>query len=286
MIKTTRQLKDKIRNLSGGNSKKAQALLRNYIMERFLERVSVSEYNNRFVLKGGMLVSSLVGIDTRATMDIDSTIRSYPLNLQDATKMINDIIAIQLPDNVNFQITGATDIMEEHEYSGLRFMLNATFENLKQVIKIDISTGDVITPAAIVYSYKLMFEERSISIYTYNIETLLAEKLETVMARGVTNTRMRDFYDIYEIFTQHRGEINREHLNEAFSATCRKRDTMRFFPEIAEILNRLRNNEEMILNWNRYKTDSFYVDDLSWDDVMERVSEMFSLISSDRLLTV
>lgn len=128
-----------------------------------------------------------------------------------------------------------------------------------------------------------MFEERSISFYTYNIETLLAEKLETVMARGITNTRMWDSYDIYEIFTQHYSKINREDLNEAFPATCRKRGTMRFFPEI---LNRLRNNEEMILNWNRYKTNSFYANDLSWDGVMENVSEMFSLILSDRLLTV
>ena len=276
MIKTTRQLKDKIRNLSGGNSKKAQALLRTYMMERFLERVSVSKYNDNFVLKGGMLVSSLVGINTRATMDIDTTIRSFPLQLKEAKEMINEIISIELNDNINFSITNATDIMEEHEYSGLRFMLQANFENLKQAIKIDISTGDVITPSAISYSYKLMFEERSISIFTYNVETLIAEKLETIMSRGVANTRMRDFYDVYEIFTQQADEISMENLCLAFKATCKKRNTDIYIPDIQRIITEISENSDMSANWKNYQSQSFYVDALSWTDITVKLSEVIA----------
>lgn len=279
MIQTTRQLKDKIRNLSGGNSKKAQALLRTYMMERFLERVSVSKYNDNFVLKGGMLVSSLVGINMRATMDIDTTIRSFPLQLKEATEIINEIISIDLNDRIKFSITNSTDIMEEHEYSGLRFMLQANFENLKQAIKIDISTGDVITPSAVSYSYKLMFEERSISIFTYNIETLLAEKLETIMSRGVANTRMRDFYDVYEIFTQQADEINMEHLSLAFEATCKKRSTDVYISDIQRIITEISESSVMAENWRNYQTQSFYVDALSWDYVTAKLSEVVTSLN-------
>lgn len=284
MIQTTRQLKDKIHNLSGGNSRKAQALLRIYMMERFLERVSVSKYNDNFVLKGGMLVSSLIGINTRATMDIDTTIRSFPLKLKEAKEMVSDIISIDLGDNIKFSITNATDIMEEHEYSGLRFILQANFENIKQTIKIDISTGDVITPSAISYSYKLMFEERSISIFTYNVETLLAEKLETIVSRGVANTRMRDFYDVYEIFYQQSDKVNMENLGLAFKATCQKRKTDIFIPDIQEIITNITESADMAANWKNYQSQSFYVDAISWDDITVKLSEVIASIND--ILTI
>ena len=199
MIKTAAQLKAKVRNLSGGDSRKAQTLIRNYIMERFLERISLSPYRNNFILKGGMLVAAVVGLDTRATMDIDTTVKSLNLSKENAIKIVQDIIAVDIPDGVQFRITKVTDIMEEHDYPGIRFMLVASLDTMLQAIKIDISTGDVITPGAVEYSYNLMFEERAISLWTYNLETLLAEKLETIMARGIANTRMRDFYDIHVI---------------------------------------------------------------------------------------
>lgn len=213
-------------------------------MERSIERVSVSKYNSHFILKGGMLVSSLIGIDTRATMDIDTTIRAYPLNLNDATTMIDEIKDIDLDDNIRFTISSAADIMEEHEYSGIRFVLEGWFDNLKQSIKIDISTGDAITPSAVSYSYNLMFEERAISLYTYNIETLLAEKLETIMSRSIANTRMRDFYDVHMIFNQHKSEIKKENLIMAFKATCKKRSTESYIKDIKEILSEIKENEQ------------------------------------------
>ena len=214
MIKASTQLKAKVRNLSGGNSRTAQTLIRIFMMERFLERIALSQYRNNFILKGGMLVAALVGLDTRATMDIDTTVKSLKLSKDNAIKIVEDIIAVEIPDGVQFRITRITDIMEEHDYPGIRVMLEATLDKMRQAVKIDISTGDIITPGAVEYSYNLMFEERAISIWTYNLETLLAEKLETIMARGTANTRMRDFYDIYTISRQE--AFNKEVLKRAF----------------------------------------------------------------------
>lgn len=165
MIKTSIQLKAKVRNLSAGDNGRARLLIRNFVMERFLERVALSQYRNNFILKGGMLVAAVVGLESRATMDIDTTVKSLPLTIVDAQKVVEDIIQVEVPDGMSFTITKAMDIMEGHDYPGIRFLLEATLDKLRQTIKIDISTGDVITPRAVEYSYKLMFEDRSISIW-------------------------------------------------------------------------------------------------------------------------
>ena len=199
MIHTSKQLKDKVRNISHSDNQIAQMLIRNFIMERFLERVSVSRYRNNFILKGGMLVASLVGIDTRATMDIDSTLKALPLNKEDAVRIVNEIIDIHIEDGIRFEIVKVVEIMTDFEYPGVRMVLEARLDRLKQRIKIDLSTDDVITPSAIRYSYRLMFEDRSIELMTYTPETLLAEKIQTILARGITTTRMRDYYDVYEM---------------------------------------------------------------------------------------
>ena len=243
MIRTATQLKAKIRNLSGGDSIKAQILIRNFIMERFLERVSLSRYRDNFILKGGMLVSAVVGLNTRVTMDIDTTVKALELSKQNAIKTIEEIIAVEIPDCVHFTITKVTDIMEEHDYPGIRVMLEATLDNLRQAIRIDISTGDIITPGAVEYSYNLMFEERAIALWTYNLETLLAEKLETIMSRGTSNTRMRDFYDIYIISRQE--QIESAILKSAFLATSSKRNTADQISDFRNILSTVYLDEVM-----------------------------------------
>ena len=194
MIHTAKQLKDKVKNMSGGNSEVAQALIRTYFMERFLERVSVSEYRNNFILKGGMLVASIVGVDMRATMDIDTTVKALPLNEKDARAIIERIGELQLEDGITFKIKSVKEIMEDFDYPGIRMMIEANLERMRQPFKIDISTDDAITPDAVEYKYKLMFEDRSISVLSYNLETLLAEKMQTILARGLANTRMSDFF--------------------------------------------------------------------------------------------
>ena len=172
MIKTATQLKAKVRNLSGSDSQKAQTLIRNFIMERFLERVALSRYRNNFILKGGMLVAAVVGLETRATKDIDTTVHALNLTKDNASRIVEEIIAVEIPDGVGFHITKVMDIMDEHDYPGIRFMLEARLDTLRQTIQIDISTGDVITPAAVEYAYPLMFEDRAILLWTYNLETL------------------------------------------------------------------------------------------------------------------
>lgn len=271
MIKTATQLKAKVRNLSKGNSQKAQTYIRNFIMERFLERMAKSKYRNNFILKGGMLVAAVVGQDTRATMDIDASIRNISLTKDAAVRIVEEIIAVEIEDGVHFQITKTADIMEEHDYPGIRFMLEAALDHLRQTIKIDISTGDVITPSAIEYSYKLMLEERFISIWVYSIETLLAEKIETMMHRGTANTRLRDFYDVDMIGQQ--VQYDQALLKEAFLSTCRNRGTSYQIPELTIILEEIELSQTMRKDWENYKKDSFYVGDLTWDTVMKGVKE-------------
>ena len=276
MIRTSTQLKAKVRNLSGGDNDKAKMLIRNFIMERFLERIALSEYRNNFILKGGMLVAAVVGLETRATMDIDSTVRSLPLSEEKAREIVEEIIRVEIDDGVSFSITKVSDIMEGHDYPGIRFMLEATLDKLRQAIKIDISTGDVITPGAIEYSYKLMFEDRSISIWTYNLETMLGEKLETIMARETANTRMRDFYDIHVL--PWREGVDTAVFNAAFMATSRKRETTEMISRLDDILAAIRNESIMKEMWDKYRRDNFFVGDISWEDVNKSVLELRNVL--------
>lgn len=272
MIRTSKQLKDKIRNLSGGDSTKAQMLIRNYIMERFLERIACSKYKNQFILKGGMLVASVAGLEARATMDIDTTVRSLRLSKENAMKIIEDIMNVEIPDGVHFQMIKISDIMPDHDYPGIRFVMNASLDRLSQAIKIDLSTGDIITPEAIRYSYKLMFEDRYLSLWTYNLETLLAEKLETIMSRGTANTRMRDFYDIHILLSQKQPDETT--FRAAFQATSRKRNAEGKIPDLEKILNAVKKSEAMDRSWENYKNSSYFVENLSWTQVMESVLQL------------
>ena len=268
MIHTAKQLKDKVRNLSCGNSDVAQALIRNFMMERFLERVSFSKYRNNFVLKGGMLVASVVGVDMRATMDIDTTVRALPLKKQEVKRIIEEICNNQVGDDVKFHINSIKEIMEEFEYPGIRIMIEANLERMRQSFKIDISTDDVITPEAVDYEYKLMFEDRTISVLTYNLETLLAEKMQTIVARGIANTRMRDFYDVYEIMNVKAENIDVDIMKDAFEATCRKRGTLLENEEIYRILENVENDTGLAEMWERFKRANYFVGEYEWKVVV------------------
>ena len=272
MIKTATQLKAKIRNLSGGDNDRARMLIRNFVMERFLERVALSPYRNNFILKGGMLVAAVVGLETRATIDIDTTVKSLPLTMENARRVVEDVIRTDVPDGVSFTITKVSYIMEGHDYPGIRFMLEASLDKMKQVIKVDISTGDIITPGAVEYSYKLMFEDRSISIWTYNLETLLGEKLETIMARETANTRMRDFYDIHILMNQK--TVDYKLLKSAFLATSEKRATTALVSRFDEILEEVRMDKTMESLWKKYRKENFFVGDLTWEDVNQSVKKL------------
>ena len=268
MIKGATAVKAKIKNKAGSDSDKSQIILRIYLMERFLERVSLSQYRDNFVLKGGLLVSSLVGVDMRSTMDVDTTVKSLPLNKVSAQKILEEIIAIKLEDGVAFRIAKVQDIMEGHEYGGIRFMIECMIDKLKQIIKIDISTGDEITPRAIAYSLPLIIEDRTINLWAYNLETLLAEKLETVMVRAEANTRMRDFYDIHVLLEQDTVNIDRDTMKSAFYATCKRRESTEQIVTIDDVINKIADDEVMKQQWNNYRKTNYYVGALEWDDVI------------------
>lgn len=268
MMKSATAVKAKIKNKAGGSSDKSQIMLRIYLMERLLERVSLSRYRDNFVLKGGLLVSSLVGVDMRSTMDIDTTVKSLPLNKSAMQKILEEIMAIGLEDGVLFRITKVQDIMEGHEYEGVRFMIDCTMDKLKQTIKMDISTGDEITPKAIAHELPLIIEDRTIELWAYNLETLLAEKLDTIMVRAEANTRMRDFYDIHVLLEQDAVTIDRDTMKAAFYATCNKRGSIELIGTIDDVINKIADDETMRQLWNNYRKTNYYVGALEWEEVI------------------
>ena len=272
MIHSSKQLKDLIRNLSKEVGIEAHVLIRKYMMERFLERVSSSKYNGSFILKGGMLVAAFVGVEARATMDIDTTIKGIPVTIVDMERTITEISNIDLDDNVKFRIKKVSEIMDEAEYSGIRFSMDAVLDGAVIPLKIDISTGDVITPREIAYSYKLMFEDRTIPIMTYPIETVLAEKLETVISRSVTNTRMRDFYDIHILLKSQ--NINADILALALERTAKKRGNFNLLDNAESVLKIVKSDEDMKRLWNIYQKKFKYAGEYTWDEVIHSVREL------------
>ena len=276
MIKSATQLKAKVRNVSKGDDKVAKSILRIFFMERFLERVSISKYKNNFILKGGMLVSALLGINVRATMDIDTTVQALPLTKNDIAGIILDICEIPIDDNVSFKIISIDTIMDDFDYPGIRLHMEGVLDRLRQPIKIDVSTDDAITPHAVEYNYELMFENRVICLNTYNIETLLAEKLQTIIARGTANTRMRDFYDIYEIVQMK--NFSYDILRDAFSNTCKKRETPFSQNTIIEELNNISSSVDMNAMWNNYKNKNFYVEDIEYEVIVQSIRNTITKI--------
>jgi predicted nucleotidyltransferase component of viral defense system len=276
MIKSATQLKAKVRNVSKGDDKVAKSILRIFFMERFLERVSISKYKNNFILKGGLLVSALLGINVRATMDIDTTVQALPLTKNDIVGIILDICEIPIDDNVSFKIISIDTIMDDFDYPGIRLHMEGALDRLRQPIKVDVSTDDAITPQAIEYNYELMFENRVICLNTYNIETLLAEKLQTIIARGTANTRMRDFYDIYEIVQMK--NFSYDILRDAFSNTCKKRETPFSRNTILEELNNISSSVDMNAMWNNYKNKNFYVEDIEYEVIVQSIRNTITKI--------
>lgn len=277
MITTARQLKDLIRNLSKKKSADAQILMRNYMMERFLERISLSDYKDRFILKGGMLVAAMVGLDARSTMDLDATVKGANVSVEDVENIISSILSVPMEDGVEFQVKRISEIMEEAEYPGVRVSMETTFDGVRTPLKIDISTGDVITPREVRYSFKLMLEDRSIEVWAYNLETVLAEKLETVISRNVTNTRMRDFYDIHILKQLHGESLSAYVLRDAFAATATKRGTLEQMKDAAAVFDEVEESPVMAKLWQSYQKNYSYAADLSWHTVMDSVRALYAV---------
>lgn len=270
-MNTATQLKALIRNLSKEKKIDAQILLRNYMLERLLERISFSEYRDNFILKGGMLVAAMVGVDTRSTMDMDATIKGYIVQEETIAKMFENILAIQIDDFVEMKVKSITDIHDEAEYGGIRVSIETVFDKIRQNLKVDITTGEDITPKEICYSFKLMLEDREIKVMAYNLETVLAEKIETILSRSTSNTRMRDFYDIYILSKLQNKNIDIEILRKAIEATTKKRGTFELLSDANQIIERIDKSTFMQDLWKRYQKKYNYAADIEWIDVIREL---------------
>jgi predicted nucleotidyltransferase component of viral defense system len=271
-VKTSSQLKALIRNLAEKKNITPEIILRNFMLERLLERISVSKYKSNFILKGGMLISAMVGIDTRATMDIDTVLKKKNFSEADIKAVIKEILTIPVEDNVKLTFKNIEEIREDADYPGYRVSIEAILDKTKQMIKIDVSTGDFVTPKEIKYDFQLMLEDRSISVMAYNVETVLAEKLETVIARGITNTRMRDFYDIYVLTKTH--SFDKKIFRSALEKTSENRNTALQMAEADDIIETIEKNSLMVDLWKRYQKKYSYAADISWQMVMDSVRQL------------
>ena len=275
---TPEQIKGRIKSVAKQNNADARTLMRIYMMERFLERLAQSEYRDNFIIKGGILVTAMIGVAHRSTMDIDTSIKNLNLSAEDALRVVNQVKDIDLDDGVSFEVKDVSNIMDEMEYPGIRVTMNANVGRLITPLKIDISTGDVITPRAIEFNYDLLLEDRSISLWSYNLETILAEKLQTVLARGILNTRMRDFYDIRMLLDTYEDKVNKAVLKDAFAATCKKRGTDHLQEQAEEIIKIIEANEQLQVLWRAYEKKYSYAADIDYASVISGVRKLMDWI--------
>ena len=273
-MKNAMQLKAYVKNLAKEKNISAQIVLQNYMLERLLERISVSKYHDNFILKGGFLLAAMVGLDTRATMDMDATIKGLPVTKETILEMFGEICKIHIDDDINFEFSGIADIREEDEYGGYRVSLSGNYPPMAVPLKIDITTGDKITPREMVYSFNLMFEERSINVLAYTVETILAEKLETIISRGDQNTRPRDFYDVYILNTLQKQNIDNKILKEAFAATVKKRGTEHIVSNYKEIIETVASSTVMNNQWTRYQKEFDYAKVIQFEDTCTTVIKL------------
>lgn len=275
---TPEQIKGRIKSVAKQNNADARTLMRIYMMERFLERLAQSEYRDNFIIKGGILVTAMIGVAHRSTMDIDTSMKNLNLSAEDALRVVNQVKDIDLDDGVSFDVKDVSNIMDEMEYPGIRVTMNANVGRLITPLKIDISTGDVITPRAIEFNYDLLLEDRSISLWSYNLETILAEKLQTVLARGILNTRMRDFYDIRMLLDTYEDKVNKAVLKDAFSATCKKRGTDHLQEQAEEIIKIIEADEQLRVLWRAYQKKYSYAAEIDYASVISGVRKLMDWI--------
>lgn len=275
---TPEQIKGRIKSVAKQNNADARTLMRIYMMERFLERLAQSEYRDNFIIKGGILVTAMIGVAHRSTMDIDTSMKNLNLSAEDALRVVNQVKDIDLDDGVSFDVKDVSNIMDEMEYPGIRVTMNANVGRLMTPLKIDISTGDVITPRAIEFNYDLLLEDRSISLWSYNLETILAEKLQTVLARGILNTRMRDFYDIRMLLDTYEDKVNKAVLKDAFAATCKKRGTDHLQEQAEEIIKIIEADEQLQVLWRAYQKKYSYAAEIDYASVISGVRKLMDWI--------
>lgn len=267
-------IKEKAKEIEKQHNLSYYEVLQRFMFERILERISVSKYNDNFILKGGLLLTAMFGVDNRTTKDMDTTIIGIDVSKNKMVKVLNEILSIDLKDRVKFDVVDITDIREEDEYGGNKYYIVGRIEDTKVNLEIDISTGDKVTPRELKYKYPLTFEDRSIMINSYNIETILSEKIETVLRRGTFNSRMKDYYDIYFFLTKLKECIDVNILKLAIETTFNKRKSFSYLNDYKQILETIKNSEKTKKIWNTYSKKYKYARDIKFDNILD-ILELF-----------
>ena len=272
------ELFEKSKKLAKDSGLTQLELYQRFMFERILERISVSKYNENFILKGGLLLSAMLGINSRSTRDMDISIKGIDVSQEKMLKILNEILSIDIDDKVKFEVVNITDIRADDEYGGNKYHLVGRLENLKVSLEIDISTGDEITPKELNFEYISIFDNKKINIGTYNIETILSEKVETILRRGKYNTRMKDYYDVYFFLTKLKNEINLEIFKQALNNTLRKREAFDYYNDYKQILNGLTNDERINNYWNTYKKKTKYAQNIEFNEIIKALEEFLGNI--------
>ena len=272
------QLKGKIRYYSQQTKLPPQEILQMYLFERILERMSASKYSNNFILKGGLLISSMLGIAERSTMDMDVTVRGINMDENTVTQAVNNILNINGDDGINFVFKKIEPIREDDDYFNFRVHFNAVFGKINCPMKIDITTGDIITPSAVEYSYKSLFDDKTIPVMAYNKETVIAEKYETIIRRNIANTRARDFYDLYKFFKLYRNSIDPKVLKSAVKNTAQKRNSTSDIEDAIEIINEMRDEKYLQNLWKNYTTTYAYAANITFNDLIDNLLDVTKFI--------
>lgn len=278
MIKNRDSLKAKVSNLSKKTSIPNKYLIQNFMFEALLKRISISKYKDKFIIKGGLLLSSIFGVDLRSTMDLDTTIKGLSLDRETITKAIKEIINIDLDDNIKLEIENIKDIREEDLYQGFEVNLKAEFDGLKTNLMIDITTGDVITYKEIEFKYNTIFDNETINIMTYNYETIIAEKFESIISRNIDNTRMKDYYDLYMFINLKWDDINKEVLRKAIINTSKVRETLDYIDDTNRYIELISDDSRLKLLWDSYKNNYEYAKDINFEDTINAIKVISATI--------
>ncbi len=278
MIKNKDSLKAKASNLAKQTNIPNKYIIQNFMFEALLKRISNSNYKDKFIIKGGLLLSSIFGVNLRSTMDLDTTIKGLPLNKSTITKVITEIINIDLKDNITFEIENIKDIREEDLYSGYNVNLKADFDGLKTNLMIDITTGDVITYKEVEFKYNTLFDNETINIMTYNYETIIAEKFESIISRNIDNTRMKDYYDLYMFVNLKWNDINKDTLRKAIINTSKARETLDYIDNASKYIELISDDERLKALWNSYQNNYEYAKDIEFVDTINAIKVISEIV--------
>ena len=278
MIKNKDSLKVKVSNLALSTNIPNKYLIQSFMFEALLKRISVSKYKDKFIIKGGLLLSFIFGVNLRSTMDLDTTIKGLPLDRTTITKVVNEIISIDLKDNIKLEIENIKDIREEELYSGFNVNLKAEFDGLRTNLMIDITTGDVITYKEVQFEYKTLFDNEIVNIMTYNYETIIAEKFEAIISRNIDNTRMKDYYDLYMFVNLKWNDIDKTILRKAIFNTSEKRETLNYIENADKYIELINEDSKLKSLWKNYQNNYAYAKDISFENTIAAIKVINGVI--------